>query len=132
MIRLVLPALLLASGGVAAATMQEKPKPDAATARVERTLAGLTPGKPMTCLPRARVTEMQTADGVILYIGGRNRVYRNDVVGHCAGLKRDDVVVSFSSGGGDYCRGDILQTRSPNGGMMTGSCSLGSFVPYTR
>ncbi|AJP70869.1 hypothetical protein [Sphingomonas hengshuiensis] len=132
MIRLAIPLLILAAGGAATAAIQENRKPDAATARVERTLAGLTPGKPRNCIPRNRISELRTADGVILYVSGRNRVYRNDVLGQCAGLRRDDMVVSFSAISGDYCRGDIIRTRARTGGMMTGSCALGTFVPYTK
>lgn len=132
MIRLAVPAaLLLAAFSTSAATEQRRQ--DASVARVERTLAGLTPGTPQRCLSRDKVTELRTARNVILYVAGRDRAWRNDVVGEgCTGLTRGDVVVSESVRAGEYCAGDFIRTRARTGGMLSGSCSLGPFVPYTR
>lgn len=133
MIRLAVPAILLLTLGANGAATQSR-APDGATARIEKTLARLTPGTPQRCLRRDRVTELRTASNVILYVGGPDRVWRNDVVGEgCArGLARGDLVVSQSLVGDEYCRGDVVHTRVRTGGTLTGSCSLGSFVPYTR
>ncbi|MCD2322966.1 hypothetical protein LQ953_02920 [Sphingomonas sp. IC-56] len=133
MIRLAVPAMLLLSLGATSAETQTR-APDGATARVERTLAGLTSGAPQRCLRRDRVTELRTAAKVILYVGGRDRVWRNDVVGEGCdrGLRRGDIVVSQSLVGDSYCEGDLVHTRVRTGGSLTGSCSLGAFTPYTR
>ncbi|WP_213982369.1 hypothetical protein [Sphingomonas sp. dw_22] len=129
MIRLAVPAILLVAGLTGADAARQRPDP--AMAKIEKRLSGLTAGAPMRCLRRDLTTSIVTADGVILYVAGRNRVYRNDVVGHCNGLARGDILVTRSFGG-DVCEGDIVQTRSPTGGMFTGSCALGKFVPYTK
>lgn len=120
-------ALLVAAGATTAAA----PTQNGATRRVERTLAGLKPGAPQRCLYRDRVSEIRTAEGVIVYVAGKNRVWRNNVVGQgCFGLKRGDIVITESTSGA-YCRGDIVRTRAPLGGGG-GSCSLGDFIPYTK
>ena len=129
MIRLAFPILLLAG----CATTAEAPQhSDRAMDRVERTLAGLTPGAPQSCVPRQQVRSTRAADGVILYVGSRDRVWRNDVGPGCSGLSRGDFFVSRSFGS-QYCRGDILQTQTPGApSIFSGSCALGDFVPYTR
>ncbi len=133
MIRLAIPLLILAAGGAATAAVgAAQQRPDPAMAKIERSLAGLSPGAPQTCVRRDQITEIRTADDVILYVGGRNRMFRNDVVGHCPGLKRGDVVVSLNTDSRTYCRGDIVQTRAPTGGAFSGSCTLGAFIPYTK
>jgi hypothetical protein len=135
MIRFAVPAILLvaACAATAAASGQSGAgRTDARQqARFERTLAGLTPGTPLRCLRRDQFNEIRSFDGTILYVAGRNRVYRNNVVGTCPGLRRDDIVV-VKTFGGRYCSGDIVQTRARTGGMLTGSCSLGEFTPYRR
>lgn len=129
MIRLAVPAILLLAGLTAADAAQKRP--DIATARIEKHLSGLTAGEPRRCLAPDKWNQTLTADGVILYVAGRNRAWRNDVVGHCGGLARGDIVVTHSIGS-NLCEGDIVQTRAATGGMLTGSCSLGKFVPYTK
>lgn len=129
MIRVAVPALLVLLAGCTTTAAEQS---DArGRARLEKALAGLTPGEPMRCLRHEQVNQIRTFDGTILYVAGRNRLWRNDVVGNCAGLRRGDIVVSKTFGS-QYCEGDIIQTRSPTGGFLSGSCSLGRFTPYTR
>ena len=128
MIRVAVPVLLLLGACTTTATEQSDARD---RARLERALAGLTPGEPVRCLRRDQFNQIRTFDGTILYVAGRNRLWRNDVVGSCAGLRRGDIVVTRSFGG-QVCDGDIIQTRSPTGGFLSGSCSLGRFTPYTR
>lgn len=129
MIRLALPAILLVAGLTGADAAQQRPDP--AMAKIEKQLRGLNAGAPSRCLRRDKANQIMTAEGVILYVAGRGRAWRNDVVGHCNGLARGDVVVTRSISG-QLCEGDIVQTRAPTGGMFTGSCSLGKFTPYTK
>ena len=130
MIRLSLPVVLLAAS---CTTTDSAPRNDRRMTRVERTLEGLTAGTPRRCLPNADFNEMRTARDVIVFVAGRNRVWRNDMVGSgCGtGLSRGDTVITQPFNG-QLCSGDIVRTRSPTGGMISGSCSLGEFVPYTR
>lgn len=129
MIRVVVPVLLLLAGCATTAGTEQSDARD--RARLDKTLAGLTPGESLRCIRRDQFNEIRTFNGTILYVAGRDRMWRNDVVGNCAGLRRGDIVVSKTFGS-QYCDGDIVQTRSPQGGFMTGSCSLGKFTPYTR
>ena len=134
MIRVAITAVVLTaalvSGGSTAQTQQSASEARA-EARLEKALAGLTPGKPQHCIDRDRVTSVKTFPDVIVYVQGRNKVWRNDTNGGCSGLKRDDIIVSRSPLG-QYCSGDIIETRSRSGGFSTGACSLGDFVPYTK
>lgn len=130
--RLAVPVLILGTIGAATAATSAQNRPNPAMAKIERSLNGLTPGAPLTCIRRDNINQIQTAEGVILYIGGKHRMYRNAVSGHCSGLKRGDVVVSGSTDARSYCRGDLVQTRAPTGGAYTGSCALGDFIPYTK
>lgn len=100
---------------------------------LEKALAGLTPGEARKCIVPQRVNFTRGYDGTILYVEGRNRLWRNDTVGEgCRrGINRDDLIVARSVSG-DYCRGDIVETRSRAGGALTGTCTLGEFVPYTK
>ncbi len=100
--------------------------------RLAKSLDGLTPGKPMHCINRNQVSYIQTYPDTIVYVAGRNKKWRNDTVGGCQGLKHDDILVSRNLIGSQYCSGDLIETRSRSGGMVTGACSLGEFVPYTK
>lgn len=101
-------------------------------AELSKRLKGLKPQETRRCLNRQQFVEVRGFDGSILYIAGRDRVYRNDPVGTCAGLKRGDLIVTRSTLGSDVCSGDLVQTRARQGGRITGMCSLGRFTPYTR
>lgn len=129
MIRVAIPVLLLLAGCTTTAGSEQANARE--QARFERTLAGLTPGEPVSCIRRDQFNEIRTFEGTILYVAGRNRVWRNDVVGGCPGLRRGDIVVTRSFGS-QLCNGDIIQTRAPTGGFLSGTCSLGKFTPYTR
>lgn len=129
MIRVAVPVLLLLAGCAATAGTEQSDARE--RARLDKALAGLSPGEPVQCLRRDQYNEIRTFEGTILYVAGRKRMWRNDVVGSCPGLRRGDILVSRSFGS-QVCDRDIIQTRAPTGGFMTGSCSLGKFTPYTR
>lgn len=129
MIRLAVPLLLLATAATGFASEQRRPQTD--QAKIARSLAGLHPGKPQRCVRSELVSQTKGYEGEILFIAGRNKIWRNKTRGSCSGLRHDDVPV-FRTFGREYCASDIVQTRSRTGGMFTGSCSLGEFVPYTK
>lgn len=129
MIRLAVPFLLLLAGCATTAASEQSDARE--RARLEKALAGLTAGEPVRCLRHDQFNQIRTFDDTILYVAGRNRLWRNDVVGGCAGLRHGDIVVTRSFGS-QVCDGDIIQTRAPMGGFISGSCSLGKFTPYTR
>lgn len=129
MIRFAVPLLLLATAATGFASEQKRPLSE--EAKLAKALAGLTPGKPQRCVRSDRITEMRGFEGEILYVAGRNKVWRNKTSGSCDGLRRGDIAVTKMIGP-EYCSGDIVQTRTQTGGFITGSCSLGEFVPYTK
>lgn len=129
--RLAMPVILCAAAvGLTAAAPQSVVETRQAE-RLALRLAGLTPGTATSCLPRDRVTQTKGYNGTILFIQGRNKVWRNDTSGGCEGLNNEDIMVTRSSSG-QFCRGDIVETRSRSGGHFTGTCALGSFVPYSK
>ncbi|MDQ0251540.1 hypothetical protein J2W22_003628 [Sphingomonas kyeonggiensis] len=131
MVRFAIPAALIL---VLACTANAAPQRGANRgddAKIAKRLASLTPGKPQNCLPRDRFAETQGYARTILFVGGRNKVWRSDLVGTCPGLSRGDLPV-ITSTSGRMCRGDRVQTRARIGGMLTGACALGPFVPYSK
>lgn len=129
MIRFAFPLLVLTACAANAALPQKGANSDAA--RIAKALDGLTPGHPVECIDRNRVGETRGFADTILYVGGKNKIWRNDTVGSCFGLSQGDLLVVRSMSG-RICRGDQATTRARLGGMLTSSCSLGQFVPYTR
>lgn len=125
----VTTALLAAALATTGSTAQTGGKHPAKGPEIE--LGGLTPGKSISCIEPSNVSYIRGFENTIVYVAGRNKAWRNDTRGTCAGLKHDDIIVTRSLNG-HYCAGDIVETRSRNGGMFTGACSLGEFVPYTK
>lgn len=132
MLRFVIPgALILAAACAANAALPQRGGDRSEEAKIARQLAGMTPGKPQDCLPRDRYNGMEGYSTTILFIGGPKKIWRNELIGACTGLSRDDLPV-ITSPSGRMCRGDRVETRSRIGGMMTSACALGSFVPYSK
>lgn len=134
MLRYAIPVMVLAAAvSAGAATPQNPASQSPAEARQEAALAkrleGLTPGKAVTCLSPRAVTQVKIYNDTAVYVASRDRVWVNKTNGRC-GRNDDDIIVSRTNG--QYCRGDILETRDRAGGFFSGSCALGDFVPYTR
>ncbi|MFZ5748768.1 MAG: hypothetical protein ACOY45_14080 [Pseudomonadota bacterium] len=129
MFRYAVPAALLVAA--CATTAASDPGMSASQqAKLDKALAGLEPGKPQNCIDPDRITQTKTFPDTILFVVGKNKVYRNTPTGGCAGLKRDDLIVTRSPIR-QYCSGDLVETRARVGGQVTGACALGDFVPYT-
>ncbi len=101
--------------------------------RLATALAGLTPDKPLSCLPQPGRQQAQTEGygNTILYRYGRNLIYRTDTAGGCERIARGDVLVTRQIGG-QLCQGDIATTYDTVARFQTGSCSFGPFVAYRR
>jgi len=127
---LLIPAMLAGcAAGADAPPGTTNPKQ---LAEIADALKGLTPGEPVTCIDQTRVRDVKKFEGTILYQYSSREIYRNDVNGGCQGLRYGDIIVSRTTTN-QLCRGDIIHTVSPGApGFPSGSCSLGSFVPYTR
>lgn len=128
MIRFAFPVLVLALAGTASADQRH---PDLAEVALQKTLNGLTPGTPQRCLVRERFSEVRAVPNGVLYVGGQTRKYLNRVVGACPGLARGDLVIVRSLHG-EPCEGDQVLTREKLNGRLSGSCTLGNFVPYGK
>lgn len=98
--------------------------------KLARLLGDRLAGEPQDCLD-SRSTNGSEAVGsqTMLYFQG-STVYRNDLIGQCAGLRADDIPV-ITSTSGRLCRGDMVRTVSrTTPGITTGGCALGAFTPY--
>lgn len=107
---------------------------EAASARaLDKALAGLTPGKPQTCLSDVdrRNAGVDKIGTILVYRIGRDRVYRNDMNGGCVGGGYDPIVVTQTPTT-QLCRGDLAQLVDRTSRVQTGSCAFGDFIPYTR
>ncbi|KQN25881.1 hypothetical protein ASE86_06725 [Sphingomonas sp. Leaf33] len=131
--RIILPLAALALTAGCAATPQQTARADAEQsrdiARLERDLAGWSPGAPQSCI-QTRNANVKIYGDTLVYDDGARR-YRNQTTGGCFGLKRDDIIVTQTFGS-QFCRGDIVRTVDRTAGFPSGACAFGDFVPYTR
>jgi hypothetical protein len=127
----------IAAGGLAVTSVSASDPASRAAERAakdaaafQKAVAGLTPGKPMSCLPLSRQSLGMTGIGSkLLYRDSRKRVYVTDAPG-CEAVARGDTLVTRQYVGRS-CQGDIAQTVDRIARFQTGSCSLGPFTPYT-
>ncbi|HET9510263.1 MAG TPA: hypothetical protein VFO80_03855 [Sphingomonas sp.] len=131
--RIILPLAVLALSAGCAATPQETARAEAQRARdmarLDRDLAGWSPGQPQSCI-QTRNANVKIYGDTLVYDDGLRR-YRTDTNGGCFGLKRDDIIVTQSFGS-QLCRGDLVRTVDRTAGFPSGACAFGDFVPYTR
>ncbi|MBO9574163.1 MAG: hypothetical protein J7494_00360 [Sphingobium sp.] len=128
----MIPALLLitlaacTNGAEPQAQLDPKEAQDLAKA-----LDGKVAGKPVSCVSLLNGTNLRpVGNRTLLYRVNKKLTYRNDLNGACYGLRDGDTLVMhvYSS---QYCRGDIAHVINLTSGIMSGSCVLGDFVPYT-
>lgn len=129
---LVLPLALIATGCAMTPAEQQRQAAADAKAHDEMTqqLAGLTPREPVMCINQRDIDSVKTYPGAILYKASPNRIYKSDVPPGCR-ASFDDVIVTRTTTA-QYCSGDIVRMVDRNTGMLTGSCGLGEFTPYTK
>lgn len=129
MIGNAIPLMLVSAAvSVGAATPQDRQAVE--QAQLAERLDGLTPGKSRTCLPVTGIQQVKFYDGKGLFVQTRSRMWTNDARGGCR-VSDDDMIVARLPTG-QYCSGDIIETRSRSTNMFTGSCTLGDFVEYSR
>jgi hypothetical protein len=123
---------LLASCAMSTNAAYTERQAAAYTAELGKALAGKVAGKPQSCiyLRDARSTQ-QIGDKTIMYEVSRKLTYRNDPLGGCSGLGRQDTLVTRTFGN-QLCRGDIITPVDLTSGMQSGACILGDFVPYRQ
>jgi hypothetical protein len=93
-------------------------------------LAGLEPGKPVSCLANYRARQLKGFGSTLVYVEGRNLKYRVEAPG-CEGVARGDILVTVSPTG-QLCSGDLARTVSQTSRIPSGGCGLGEFTPYRR
>ena len=130
---LLLPlAALCACAQTPADTARAAQEQQATQAKLDKALAGLTPGRTTSCIPSTYPNAHTEAYGsTLLYRVSRNLVYRTQTAGGCENIARGDVLVTKLLEGRP-CRGDISTTVSPVTHTFTGSCSFGDFTEYRR
>ena len=99
---------------------------------LDRALAGKVAGKPISCLADTDRRNARTSfiGSTILYTVGRDRVFRNDMLGGC-NLRGDPILIN-STPSTFLCRGDIVQLIDRTSRFPVGSCAYSDFVPYER
>ena len=130
---LIIAAALALSGSAAiAGNSYDADREARDAAKLDKALAGLTPGKPVSCISMGtRSYTTQTIGRTILYKDSRRLVYRNDTSGGCEGTAGRDSLVSQNYGT-QLCRGQYVRAVDLRIGYESGSCALGDFVPYRR
>jgi hypothetical protein len=128
---LVLIAATLAS--CTTSPPQQLVRSDRAEAQLRTLVAGRAVGKPQSCLPNYRSTNLIIVDdGTAFYRSGA-QLFRQDFQGgRCRGLASSHYALVTRQFGGSLCRGDIAQVMDTSTGMSVGSCVIGDFVPYSR
>lgn len=101
-------------------------------ARLAEALAGKVAGRPVSCLPHYRNSQMEVIDSeTILFRDGRTS-YVQHTRGGCYpyGQRAGYALVTKQVGSLGICRGDIAQVIDTSSGMFAGSCSFNDFIPY--
>lgn len=103
----------------------------AAASNLDKALAGLTPGRPTTCMPRYPASQVQAYGPTLVYTVSRDLKYRTDTAGGCERVGMGDILITRSPQS-QTCQGDIATTVDQASRMMSGSCSFGPFVRYAK
>ena len=130
MILIPLAAAALGAGAVAIAESAPKDRAAVNEAAFQKEVQGLTPGKPTDCIDtRFNNASLKAIGSRLIYRVNSKKLYVNDTAGGCEGVARGDALVTkqFSS---QLCRGDIARTVDMTSRINTGSCAMGSFIPY--
>ena len=104
----------------------------AAQIALDKSLAGLIPGEPISCIDPRYARDVKSYGATILYSDLGTTRYRSDTAGGCERVGRGDILVTRSYTGGRLCSGDIARTIDPTTRFQTGSCSFARFVPYRK
>ncbi len=133
MLRFIIFTSLTAIGLAGCAQSFDEPISQRAAMRFDSELAGLSPGRPQTCLPpRSNASIVAARDGVLLFREGR-MVYANATRGGCSGAADSGYTLVTRSFSGGLCSGTFAEVVDLTAnGAIRGSCVLGDFTPYRR
>lgn len=128
-----LSLLFIGAALAGCSTYPSAPRDASAETHLQSMLAGKVAGPATDCIPSHAADNMVVIDdSTILFRDGSRRVWRNDLNGGaCHGLRiAGTLITKREVGTSSLCRGDVSQVLS-SGGMITSSCVMGDFVPYT-
>jgi len=124
--------LIAVSASACAASAMTEPRTAKAEAKLQTALQGKVAGAPVSCLPPYRADDMTIIDdNTILFRDSSKRVYRNDPPGGCPPMGSGNYALVRRSINAQMCRGDIVSVVDVTNKINAGSCTLGSFIPYT-
>lgn len=122
--------ILLAALAAASAPLAAKAPRQTEEQRLQKSLEGLVPGKPVSCVTQGPTIQSQTYDGAIVYRDGSTR-YVNRFGGHCDVRANFDILI-VKIYGSQLCRGDIARIAESGSPIERGSCVFDDFTPYTK
>ena len=95
-------------------------------------LEGRIAGKPVDCVPNARLNGPEIIDEkTLIYRESGRRIWRNDLIGQCPGLRPMDTLI-VDVFGSQLCRNDHFRALTPGTRIPGAICRLGSFTPYDK
>lgn len=101
-------------------------------AKLEETLAGFTPGKPVNCVENRDLRGPEAyGENTLLFRTSRKLIWRTETSGSCNDVKRGDALITHQYTS-RLCKGDIARTANLQAGFQSGSCVIGAFVPYRK
>ncbi|MFW2850498.1 hypothetical protein ACM61V_01040 [Sphingomonas sp. TX0543] len=131
MILIPLAAAAIGAGAIAiAAPGNRNDRAAADEAAFQKEVSGLVPGKPVDCIgTRLNNGSVKAIGSRLIYRINSKRVYVNETNGGCEAVARGDALVTrqFST---QLCRGDIARTVNMPARIDSGTCTMGSFIPY--
>ncbi|MEQ9660982.1 MAG: hypothetical protein RLN87_00340 [Parasphingopyxis sp.] len=126
----IVAVLGLAGAGAGAALADDGERALPIDTRMDRLLAGKTPGPAERCIPR-RFDSTIIDEDTILFRENTSVVYRSEIPGGCPGLDHDRAI-EIRQTGTHLCAGDAISVFDTQTGADYGRCSIGEFVPYRR
>jgi hypothetical protein len=129
----IIPALiLLAVAGCTNSEIKPLPLSPKEQAELGKVLEGKVAGQPVSCVSSINGRNLRAiGDSTLVYQVRKDLVYKNELLGRCNGLSWGDTMV-LNVRNSQYCRGDIARVVNLQSGMLSGSCALGDFVPYSK
>jgi hypothetical protein len=104
------------------------PRQDALTSA----LAGRVAGPSVDCVDHSRLEGPQVIDEkTLIYRESGRRIWRNDLIGECRGLRPMDTLI-VDVFGSQLCRNDHFRALTPGTTIPGAYCRLGKFTPYDK
>lgn len=122
-------AVILATGAAAfAAPASERDR--SYDAKLEKKLAGLTPGEPQSCINPSMSQGGENFGNTVLIKDRNGTLYRTSFRGGCTATATDSLISRRPTT--RLCSGDIVEIRDLSANLFRGACTYTEFVPYRR